>query len=324
MTQQDPQTAPGLDPQIAEAVRRIAAAGLPPISALTPAQVRSGAAAQERVDPAWWGPVAAVEELTVPGAVGDLPARLYRPQPPAGSGDGSSEAPPLVVFFHGGGFVLGDLDSHDGQARMLAAESGAVVVSVAYRLAPEDPFPAAPDDAVSATAWLREHAADLGADPRRVAVAGDSAGGNLAAVAAQSPAGEGLAAQLLVYPAVSGGREDFPSVRENASAPVLDRAAVEWFGRHYRGDATDVRFAPLDAPSLAGQPPAVVGVAGFDPLRDEGIAYAQRLEAEGVPVVLRRHDDLVHGFFGMGPVSASADRASRRLCRDLGELLGTR
>ncbi|NAZ86849.1 alpha/beta hydrolase fold domain-containing protein, partial [Kineococcus indalonis] len=135
----DPRTAPGLDPQIAAAVRRVAAAGLPPISALTPAQVRSGAAAQERVDPAWWGPVAAVEELTVPGAAGDLPARLYRPQPPAGAGGAAGAAPPLVVFFHGGGFVLGDLESHDGPARVLAAEAGAVVVSVAYRLAPEHP-----------------------------------------------------------------------------------------------------------------------------------------------------------------------------------------
>ncbi|MCI2238511.1 alpha/beta hydrolase [Paenibacillus sp. TRM 82003] len=306
-----------LDPQIAQAVQRIAAAGLPPLSALTPAQVRSGGSLTGAgVDPAWWGPVAAVEDTTVPGAAGELPARLYRPE----GGDG---APPVVVFFHGGGWVTGDLDTHDGQARTLAAESGALVVSVAYRLAPEHPFPAAPDDAVSATGWVRENAAALGGDPDRVAVAGDSAGGNLAAVAAQSPAGEGLAAQLLVYPAVSGGRE-FPSVRENASAPVLDADALRWFGGHYRGDPTDVRFAPLDAPSLAGQPPAVVGVAGFDPLRDEGVAYAEALAADGVRVVLRRYDDLVHGFLGMGPVSVAADRAARQLCRDLGELLGTR
>ncbi|WP_432483133.1 alpha/beta hydrolase [Kineococcus esterisolvens] len=313
MTQHPPQ----LDPQIARLVERYSAAGLPPLSALTPAQVRSGGSLTGAdVDPAWWGPVSAVEDTTVPGAVGDLPARLYRPA----GGDG---APPVVVFFHGGGWVTGDLDTHDGQARVLAAESGALVVSVAYRLAPEDPFPAAPDDAVSATAWVRENAAGLGGDPERVAVAGDSAGGNLAAVAAQSPAGEGLAAQLLVYPAVSGGRE-FPSVRQNADAPVLDVDALRWFDGHYRGDPADVRYAPLDAPSLAGQPPAVVGVAGFDPLRDEGIAYAERLRDEGVEVVLRRYDDLVHGFFGMGPVSASADRAARELCRDLGELLGTR
>ncbi|WP_432508982.1 alpha/beta hydrolase [Kineococcus auxinigenes] len=308
-----------LDPQIAEVVRRFAAAGLPPLSALTPAQVRSGGSLTGAdVAPDRWGPVAAVEDTTVPGAAGDLPARLYRPQP---AQDGT--APPVVVFFHGGGWVTGDLDTHDGQARMLAAESGAVVVSVAYRLAPEHPFPAAPDDAVAATAWVRENAAGLGGDPERVAVAGDSAGGNLAAVAAQSPAGRGLAAQLLVYPAVAGGRE-FPSVRENADAPFLDAEAMRWFGGHYRGDPADVRFAPLDAPSLAGQPPAVVGVAGFDPLRDEGTAYAEALAAAGVRVVLRRYDDLVHGFLGAAPVSASADRASRQLCRDLGELLGTR
>lgn len=307
---------PTLDPEIAAAQAQLRAAGFPPIDVLTPTQVREGARRQPQPAPELFGSVASVEELTVPGAAGPLRARAYRPRETSGT-------PPVIAFLHGGGFVLGDLDSHDGVCRMLSQEARSTVVAVDYRLAPEHPFPAAAEDAVAAVAWIRDHAAELGGDPARVAVAGDSAGGNLAAVAAQALRGERLAAQLLVYPATGGGR-DFPSHAANADALVLDAGTLRWFDGHYRGDPGDVRYAPLAAPSLAGQPPAVVGVAGFDPLHDEGVAYAEQLRAAGVEVVLRDDETLVHGYFGMGPVSRAADAAARRLCRDLGALLGTR
>ncbi|MDQ0664660.1 acetyl esterase [Arthrobacter ulcerisalmonis] len=305
-----------MDPQITEFLELIDSFGLPPISTMPLEELRSGGRRAGGPPPSWWGIIESVKQITVAGAAGKLPARVYRPRLPA---DGP--LPPLVVFFHGGGWATGNIDTHDGEARMIAAEAGAIVVSVDYRLAPEHPFPAAADDAISATAWLRENAAALGADPKRVAVAGDSAGGNLAAVAAQSDAGRGLAAQLLIYPSVSGGSHDFPSVEENASAPFLDMASFDRFLGYYQGESADVRFAPLRAHSLSRQAPAVVGVAGFDPLRDEGIAYARRLEEEGVYVVLRRYDDLVHAFFSLAPLSASAEQAARGLCRDLGKLL---
>lgn len=305
-----------MDPQIAEFLELIDSFGLPPISTLPLEELRSGGRRAAGPPPQWWGSIESVEQITVAGAAGKLPARVYRPRLPA---DGP--LPPLVVFFHGGGWVTGNIDTHDGEARMIAAEAGAVVVSVDYRLAPEHPFPAAAEDAISATAWLRGNAAAMGADPQRVAVAGDSAGGNLAAAAALSPAGRGLVAQLLIYPSVSGCSHGFPSVEENASAPFLDKVSFDRFLGYYQGDPADVRFAPLRAESLSGQAPAVIGVAGFDLLRDEGIAYAHRLKEGGVNVVLRRYDDLVHAFFALAPVSASAEQAARELCRDLGKLL---
>lgn len=308
-----------VDPQIAAALAQLQAAGVPPLASLTPEQVRASQL-QRLAPPDPRFEVAGVEDTAVPGPAGELAVRVYRPRQEPGAG-----APPVVAFFHGGGFVLGSIESHDGQARMLAAESRSVVVSVEYRLAPEARFPAAVEDAVAATRWVAGHAGQLGADERRVAIAGDSAGANLAAVAAQQLHGEGaaLAGQLLVYPTTGGG-QTFPSHRLNARAPVLDEAALRWFHDHYRGRPDDVRYAPLLAESLAGLPPAVIAVAGFDPLRDEGIAYADALEQAGVPVVLRHYEDLVHGFFGMGSFSAAADRASRQLCHDFGRLLGTR
>jgi acetyl esterase len=306
-----------VDPQVA-AVLAALQEGAPPLASLTPAQVRAWRA-QNPPPPDLRFEVAGVQDRTVPGPVGQLGVRIYHPL----QGPGAA-SPPVVAFFHGGGFVLGDIESHDGQARMLCALARCVVVSVEYRLAPEAPFPAAVEDTIAATHWVITHAESLGADPGRVAVAGDSAGANLAAVAAQQLRGAEveLAGQLLVYPTTGGGQA-FDSHRDNAAGPGLDAATLQWFHDHYAADAEDVRYAPLRAESLAGLAPAVIGVAGFDPLRDEGIAYAHALEQAGVTVVLRHYEELVHGFFGMGAFSAAADRASRQLCQDFAALLGT-
>ena len=196
------------------------------------------------------------------------------------------------MFFHGGGYVIGDVDTHDNQCRMLCREAEAVVLSVGYRLAPEHPFPAAPEDCFAATRWAAEHVDRLGGDAGRIAVAGDSAGGNLAAVVAlmaRDAGGPALAAQLLIYPGTdfAGG---YPSETENAEGFFLTRADMEWFREQYLAgaDPSDPRLSPIAAPDLSGLPPAVVATAEFDPLRDQGDAYARALEEAGVPVIARR------------------------------------
>jgi acetyl esterase len=238
-----------------------------------------------------------VAETNVPGAAGDLPARVYRPE-----GEGPFAT---VGFFHGGGFVVGDLDTHDNMARAICRGASAVVVSVDYRLAPEDGFPAGVEDAVTVTRWLKEHLDEFGGDDR-LAVAGDSAGGNLSAVAAQEV--PGLAAQLLMYPAtdVAG---DYPSRTENAEGYFLDLPTMTWFIGHYLAegaDPTDPRLSPIRAESLAGLPPAMVATAEFDPLRDEGEAYAAALADAGVRVDVQRYAGMIHGFMDMGPFSPAA------------------
>jgi acetyl esterase len=215
--------------------------------------------------------------------------RVYRPS--------AGEPLPLVLLVHGGGFVIGSVDTHDGLARRIARDADAVVVSVDYRLAPEHPFPAAVDDCWAVLRWAVAHADELGADPNRVAVAGDSAGGNLAAVLTHLARGNGgpdLAFQLLLYP-VTSGHHDWPSVRENAEAPVLTLRAMEWFAAQYAADGS-VRSAPATAESFTGLPAAFVATAGADPLRDDGEAYAELLRRDGVAVGQVRYEPLVHGF----------------------------
>ena len=236
--------------------------------------------------------VAEVSDRTIPGPAGEIPVRLYRP---AGGGER-----PLVVYYHGGGHVIGDLDTHDQPCRHLASQIPALVLAVDYRMGPEHRFPAAVDDALAAFRWAQEHAAELGADPSRVSVAGDSAGGNLAAAVAQLAAaeGDGPAHQALIYP-VTDYSKDHPSYDLFGEGFFLTREEMDWFRENYFSSLeqrSDPRASPLLAPDLAGLAPAFVLTCGFDPLRDEGDAYAERLREAGVPTVHRCESDLVHGF----------------------------
>ncbi|HET6152644.1 MAG TPA: alpha/beta hydrolase [Marmoricola sp.] len=244
-------------------------------------------------------PVASVAESTVDGAEGPLQTRVYRPE--------AADPVPTVVMFHGGGFVIGDLDTHDVMARSLCAGIGAVVVSVDYRLAPEHPYPAAALDAIAATRAVLADLDSYGGSPV-VAVAGDSAGGNLSAVVAQQVSG--IAAQLLIYPATDLVGE-YPSRTENATGYLLDSATMDWFMTQYLSagpDPMDPQLAPRHG-ELSGLPPAVVVTAEFDPLRDDGEAYAAAMREAGVPVTLRRYDGLIHGFFDLGGWSKASQVA---------------
>lgn len=269
-------------------------------------------------------PVGDVRDLEVDGGAGPLLARLYTP--PGPSLAPSARPRPLVVFFHGGGWVVGDLDTHDQPCRLLCRHADVHVLSVDYRLAPEHVYPAAVEDAVAAFAWAREHAAGLGADPDRVAVAGDSAGGTLSAVVAQVARDEGTpgpVAQLLVYPGADAS-VDRPS-KQLFSGLYLTRERMDWYWDTYSagGSRTDPRLSPLCAERLDGLPPAVVATAALDPLRDEGEAYAEALEAAGVPVVRRRGRGLVHGYLSMTGINRASLEESIAVIGAFGALLDT-
>lgn len=282
-----------LDPDVAKVLEQ-----MPPFDpGRSPAEVRAAGAARRL--PGGGDPRVAAAELEVAGADGPVGGRRYTP--PEGNPDGG-----LLVYFHGGGFVLGDLDTHDGVCRDLAAGAGVEVLSVDYRLAPEHPFPAGVEDAWAALRWAHEHAGELGADPDNLAVGGDSAGGNFAAVVAlmARDAGIPLRLQLLVYPGTDFS-ERRPSLYENA-AYVLTREAMEWFEGHYAPDRTDWRASPLLASDLSKVAPALVLTCEYDPLRDEGNAYADRLRAAGVPVTHRQIPGMIHGSLGMGAVVPAA------------------
>lgn len=291
-----------VDPHIAGLLDLIASSGYPPMHEGTPetARVAMRAMTCGMVQPHQVIPVGEVAERTVPGGSGDLAARTYRPE-----GDGPW---PTVLFLHGGGFVVGDLDTHDQVCRRLCRDAEAVVVSVDYRLAPEHPFPAAVEDALAAGRWVADHLDDLGGEAR-MGVAGDSAGGNLSAIVAQELRGR-LSAQLLIYPAVDVFG-DYGSRQENANGYLLEHDTLLWFFTHYAGEAELRRDDPWHSPlhgSLDDVAPAVLVTAGFDPLRDEGTAYAQALSRAGVDVRVLHYDDLVHGFFDMS-FSPAADAA---------------
>jgi acetyl esterase len=252
-----------------------------------------------------------VEDRTIPGPLGPTGIRIYWPPEDADRKTGVT-APPVVVYFHGGGFVVGDLDTHDGSARQHAAGAEAIVVSVDYRLAPEHPYPAAVEDAWAATLWVAEHGPEIGANGGRMGVAGDSAGGTIAAVMAQRARDHGgprLAFQLLWYPSTLWDPSQ-PSFTENAAAPILDVKAVAEFSRWYAGDvdlsAPPPDMAPGRAVNLADLPPAYIGVAGYDPLRDDGIRYGELLAAAGVPVEVHNAETLVHGYLGYAGVVPTA------------------
>jgi acetyl esterase len=287
-----------LDPQAQALLDQMAAAGQPPLHELPVEDARTGFVAMIELagEPA---PVARVEDRTIPGPAGAIPVRIYTPE---GAGPF-----PVLVFYHGGGWVIGNLDGADRPCRSLCAGSGCVVVSVDYRLAPEHRFPAAADDAYAAAQWVSAHAAEIGADPVRLAVGGDSAGGNLTAVVAlmaRDNGGPAIAFQLLIYP-VTGCDLDTGSYRDNAEGYLLTRAAMEWFWGHYVPAEAARRHpyaAPLCAEDLSGLPPAFVVTAEYDPLRDEGEAYAERLRQAGVPVTLKRYAGMIHGFFQLAGV----------------------
>jgi acetyl esterase len=257
--------------------------------------------------------VGATVDRTIPGPAGGIDARLYLPD---------ADRPfPTVVFFHGGGFVLGSLETHDWLCRQLTRESGCAVLSIDYRLAPEHPFPAAVEDAYAAVEWAAANP-DAVHGTGEIAVAGDSAGGNLAAVAALMAAerdGPGIAHQALVYPGV-GVRTDQPSARENAGV-VLSEADLDWFGRCYYVNDVHRRnpYAdPTNAADLSGVAPATVLTAGFDPLRDGGTAYAEQLVRDGVPTRYENYDDMVHGFLTLRDVDR-AHEAIEGVAADLAD-----
>ena len=239
-----------------------------------------------------------IEDITVPGPAGPIPARVYDP---ASRG---APPPPVVAYFHGGGWVQGDLETHHGLCARIAQRAGAMVVAIDYRLAPEHPFPAAVDDCFAAYRWLRAHAGELGGDPARVAVAGDSAGGNLSAVVSQQAARAGLpvpTCQVLIYPAVDFGL-DTPSHVELEEGHIIPRERILWYAQQYipsQADRDDLRASPLRSKDLAGQPPAMIVTAGFDPLRDEGHAYAERLREAGVEVAYHEYQGQIHAFVSL-------------------------
>jgi acetyl esterase len=253
-------------------------------------------------------PMARVEEMTIPGPVGEMPARLYvalgAPQPPQ----------PLLVYYHGGGWVIGDLETHDGVCRFLAAHAGCRVLSIDYRLAPEHPFPAPVEDAFAAFNWAAEHAADLGADPTRIAVGGDSAGANLSTgvcLQARDRGGPRPAMQLLLYPPTDVVGEQ-PSRETFAEGFLLTRNDMRWFEDNYLPngcDPADPRASMMRARDVSGLPPAHVATAGFDPLRDEGEVYAGRMREAGVKVALQRYPGLIHGFANLTAICPSARTA---------------
>lgn len=266
-------------------------------------------------------PGVAVAAMVVDGGAGELPARCYVPK------ERLISPPPLLVWLHGGGWAAGDLDTHDQVCRYLARFGHVTVLSVDYRLAPEHPFPAAVHDAVAAFSWGVEHAEELGCDPARVAIGGDSAGGNLAAVVAQVTRDDGRptpVAQLLVYPAVDM-TTTYPSEEVFAEGYFLTKASMDWYERtYYRGaDKADPRLSPLRHPELAGLAPALVVTAGFDPLRDEGESYAKALQQAGVPVVLHRSASQVHGFLNMTGIHRGARQEVIAIAAAFGAIAST-
>lgn len=286
-----------LDSQVQGLLDALTAQGVPPFDQMTVAQAREVAHAfidlQGAVED-----VAEIRTETVPVDGGEINVRVYRPH---------AEGPlPLVVYFHGGGWVIGDLDVADKPCRALANAARAVVASVDYRLAPEHPFPTPLEDCYAATVWLARHAASFGADAGDLTVSGDSAGGALAAavsLAARDRRGPDIARQILLYPVTSPAEgSPLPSYVENAEGYLLTAGGMRWFWDHYLtspADGSNPYAAPLAAADLTDLPPAFVAVCEYDPLRDEGVAYAERLEDAGVPVVLRRIDGAIHGVFWM-------------------------
>jgi acetyl esterase/lipase len=307
-----------LDPQAEVVIGLVKDAGLPEFWQLTPDQAREqylGRATKLAPKEQIYRSV----DRRIPGPGSELPIRVYQPREAK-----PGELLPVLVWFHGGGFVIGDLDTHDPACRVLANQADCMVVAVDYRLAPEFKFPAAVEDSMATLRWVALHARELGGDPARIAVGGDSAGGNLAAVCALLARNEGhprLAFQLLLYPCTAPEPET-PSHRKFAEGYVLTRKTITWFYKQYvhgPKEHSDFRFAPLVADDLSSLPPALVLVAGFDPLRDEGVEYARRLIEAGNRVTLANYEGMIHGFFLMGGALDAAKRAAAQSAQALKE-----
>jgi acetyl esterase len=301
-----------LHPQARALLDLIEQRGIPPTHTLPHAEARSLYRERRFFTQPDASQLAKANDLQAEGAAGGIPMRMYRPV----SADTASAALPALVYFHGGGWVIGDLDTHDNLCRELAAHSGCAVISVDYRVAPEHRFPAAVDDCMAATRWIRSHAAELGIDASRLAVGGDSAGGNLAAVISIMARDAGdlpITFQLLIYPATDM-RCTAPSHATNGDGYLLTRDTIKYFHDHYITDSAqdlDWRASPLLREDLAGLPPAFVLTAGYDPLRDEGLMYAQRLSEAGNRAVSLCFDRQIHGFITMGKVLDEANDAVR-------------
>jgi acetyl esterase len=308
-----------LHPQCRLFLDQMAAGGGPPLEQMTPQEIRAERAAHAADMAALAGPlqeVARVENWSIPGPARSIPIRVYWPEERKGL--------PALVYYHGGGWVMGSLDSVDRTCRALANASGCVLISVDYRLAPEDKFPAAVEDADAALRYVAHRAAELGIDPKRIAVGGDSAGGNLAAVVAQISRDRGsprLAFQLLIYPVVD--RDDNRlSLQEFAQGYLLTRPGMDYFWAHYLPKPEDGRHphaSPIQAESLAGLPPALVITAECDPIRDQGEAYAKRLQESGVAAATRRYEGAIHSFFNL----SGAIDTGRQAIADAGDALKT-
>jgi acetyl esterase len=299
-----------LDPEILPLLALFEEIGMPDPATMNAREMRDALPALPVENPT---PVRSVEDREIPGPGGPIPVRIFTPEGGQPTG--------VLLFFHGGGWVIGDLDSHDETGRQFCAGSGAVVVSVDYRLAPEAPFPAGLEDCYAATAWAADHAEALGAAGGKIAVSGDSAGGNLAAAVsllARERGGPAISHQLLIYP-VTDSDFDRASYLANADGYFLTRDMMRWFWAQYLPEGAD-RRAPLAAPlhaDLRDLPPATVITAGFDPLRDEGIAFAEALDTAGVPVEQREFEGMIHGFISLPMGLTQGAVAMEYLCNRL-------
>lgn len=296
-----------LDAIVQGLLDQMAANPQPKLWELTPAQGREMYRAMATaLEPAAIA-IGKIDNITMPGPAGEIKLRIYTPVA------GGAKALPGLVYFHGGGWVIGDLDTHDALCRTLANETGARVIAVDYRLAPEHAFPAAADDAYAAVKWIEENAAQLGVDPNSIAVAGDSAGGNLAAgvcLMAKQKGGPRIVYQLLIYP-VTQWKAETGSMNSFAEGYFLEKQTMHWFFDQYAtgADPNDWRLSPLAAPDVTGLPRAYIVTAGFDPLKDEGKAYADKLNHAGVAAVYMDYPGMVHGFFNMSGVVPTAKEA---------------
>ena len=301
-----------MDPDVARILADDAAAAGVPIYQQTPIEARAGLLDMVTERGGKPAAVAHIEDRTIPGPGGEIPIRIYKP---------SDEADlPMLAFYHGGGWVLGDIASHDRLCRLLANGAACIVVSVDYRLAPEHKFPAAPEDCYAALQWIAANGNTFGGDPSRIAVGGESAGGNLSAAVAlmaRDRQGPSICYQLLLYPVTDLTALETQSYNAFATDHGLEKASMAWFIDHYLADAADAQnpyASPLHAPDLTNLPPAAVMTAGFDVLRDEGDAYAARLQEAGVPVTHKCYPGFIHGFYVMTGVIAAAPAAVDEAC----------